>query len=344
MKKNYKPWEVKIEDYLKCSSQRERVAFLLNFAILAPSSHNSQPWSFLSDEKTIRVYSENKRRLRVGDERDKLLFISIGCAIKNILVAADFYNLQSSVDFFPDPREESLVAVINFSFNEQVELNKKDSLISYISERSVDRGKYFNKPIAPELTKIIEHLAQSLDFKINIVTGDSKNKISDWIVESSILLMNSSVFRKELSHYVKNNFTKAKVGMPAFGMGIPSLISFLVPFIIKYINLDKLSRRETENLLKKHTPAFVILSTKSDRRGDWLESGMIYQEIALNAERFGVKTSIYAAPILHETYSNLIQNELAIDFTPQVLFRVGYPCSQKKHHSPRLSANDVLKV
>ena len=46
MKANYKPWEVKIEDFHKQSTEADKLKFLLNFAVLAPSSHNSQPWKF----------------------------------------------------------------------------------------------------------------------------------------------------------------------------------------------------------------------------------------------------------------------------------------------------------
>ncbi|HUM82048.1 MAG TPA: hypothetical protein PLQ38_09745, partial [Methanothrix sp.] len=40
-------WNLNESDFPADSSQpHEKMAFLLNYAILAPSSHNSQPWKF----------------------------------------------------------------------------------------------------------------------------------------------------------------------------------------------------------------------------------------------------------------------------------------------------------
>jgi len=53
---------------------------LLDAAILAPSSHNTQPWRFAVRERTIDLYADRTRALPVNDPDDRELTISrCGC-------------------------------------------------------------------------------------------------------------------------------------------------------------------------------------------------------------------------------------------------------------------------
>jgi len=40
MKSNFKAWDIKIEDFFNLKTSDKKLRFLLNFAVLAPSSHN----------------------------------------------------------------------------------------------------------------------------------------------------------------------------------------------------------------------------------------------------------------------------------------------------------------
>jgi len=60
---NYSAWQVDTQDFYKCRSDKERLEFLLRFAVLAPSSHNSQPWRFEIGEGAIKIFLDFSRRL-----------------------------------------------------------------------------------------------------------------------------------------------------------------------------------------------------------------------------------------------------------------------------------------
>ncbi|MEK7193692.1 MAG: hypothetical protein AAB652_02780 [Patescibacteria group bacterium] len=73
MKSNYAPWAIDIVVFPKEGAIEDQLRFLLGFAILAPSGHNSQLWSFKIqalislDEKLIPNYGSTvsrKKRLR----------------------------------------------------------------------------------------------------------------------------------------------------------------------------------------------------------------------------------------------------------------------------------------
>src|SRR5438105_2069360 len=99
MKENYKAWSININDYNAQKTESEKLKFLLKFGVLAPSSHNTQPWSFSIEDNSILVYMEVGRRLPIADSNDRQLFLSIGCAIENIVIAADYFGYLSNVEY-----------------------------------------------------------------------------------------------------------------------------------------------------------------------------------------------------------------------------------------------------
>ncbi len=161
------------------------------------------------------------------------------------------------------------------------------------------------------------------------------------VINASIVSMEDKDFRNELFKYVKNNLTNSAVGIPAFGMGIPTPISFLVPNMVKHLNMSKISKKDDEKLLKEHTPVMIIIATKEDNKKSWIESGGVYEKIALECSKNNISTSVWGAPIQIGNFYKGLQNILSTNFRPQVFFRMGY-CDKKVNHSPRLKTKDIL--
>jgi hypothetical protein len=62
---------------------------LVRYASLAASSHNTQPWKFKIDDGSISILPDFTRRCPIVDPDDHHLFVSLGCAAENLLVAAE---------------------------------------------------------------------------------------------------------------------------------------------------------------------------------------------------------------------------------------------------------------
>ena len=78
--------------------------------VLAPSSHNTQPWWFRVGEDTVELFADRTRSLPVNDPFDRELTISCGAALTNLVVAARAGSLEPQVDVLPDPGEPDLLA------------------------------------------------------------------------------------------------------------------------------------------------------------------------------------------------------------------------------------------
>ncbi|MEK7187545.1 MAG: hypothetical protein AAB691_01700 [Patescibacteria group bacterium] len=333
---NYEAWEVKIEDFPESSSIVEQLRFLLRFAVLAPSSHNSQPWSFKIEGNSIFVFPEKSRRLPESDKNDRQLYISLGCAIENILVAADYYGFQTSVEYLL-PND----CATKITLTRMKEEKKENHLIFSIPLRVNNRNQYDEKLLDPLFIEKLKSF-ETDDQKISVVLDKKEmNDIADVVLDAGVAAMDDPNFRLELSHYVKPNTTRSKVGMPGFGLGIPTPVSFIVPTLLKWVNVNRLSRKQDEALLKQHTPAFVLISTKQDTSLDWMKAGQAFESIALEAQRSGLKTAVWAAPIQIGEFYKKLQGVLKIDFRPQVFFRLGYT-NKVTRHSPRMMDRNVI--
>jgi hypothetical protein len=75
-------------------SLADRLRFLLQDAVLAPSSHNTQPWKFRLDGSRIDLFMDEARWLKVCDYDQRELHISVGCCWENMLVAAYHFGLR----------------------------------------------------------------------------------------------------------------------------------------------------------------------------------------------------------------------------------------------------------
>ena len=72
---------------------------LLRYATLAASSHNTQPWRFELADDCIRVFADAGRQLLVADPDRRELFLSVGCAVENLVVAAEQLGYVATVSY-----------------------------------------------------------------------------------------------------------------------------------------------------------------------------------------------------------------------------------------------------
>jgi hypothetical protein len=340
MQENYQPWAIDINAFPKKGSLFDQLKFLLGFAILAPSGHNSQPWKFSIQDNVISLLINKERALEQSDPKGRQLFISIGCVIENLLVAADYFGFRVNTDYFSNSSNKELVA--KFSFQKDSSFKSDiNHLIFEISKRQTNRNKYENRILSSDFIQRLYQLSnQKLTITV-IVDQTKRDQIADIVNAAQIEVMDQRSFRKELSHYIKSNFTKAKFGMPGFTLGIPAIISIIASWLIRRVNLSRKTKRKDELLLKKYTPAFMIISSTSDEKENWINAGRLFERIWLIAHQDGLACAPLAAGVQVGNYYQQLQKIIGISHRPLVFSRLGY-ASKSSGHSPRCEVGDVL--
>lgn len=337
---NYKSWNIKISDFRKTKSNIERLKVVVNFGILAPSGHNTQPWKVSISEKSIGIFIENERRLLVGDPTDRLLHISIGCFIENILISLDYFGYKYNLKLVNSKNNK--IANIEIK-SHKLNKHSKEHLLNFIPHRVTNRNKY---SMTEDYKRVIRNIKKlkfyNLHFDYLESSSNTKSLCED-VIDANIETFENSDFRKELSRHIRTNITKKGTGMPAFGMGMPTLVSFIVPFLIKKINVNKLSKRDDLKLLIDHTPIYCLISSKGNSHKDWINIGRFYERIALIATSVGMSTHPMAGPIILVKYKKKIKKHFNTLYEPQMFFRLGKPLG-KTRHSPRLAISDIIRI
>ncbi len=333
-------WSVNVKDFFRYVSEKDKLKFLINFAVLAPSSHNSQPWKFSIDNSIINVYLEQKRLLPVGDPNSRQAIISIGCAVENIIISADYYGYSASVQVFEKLNEKNLIVSIKLASKNDACVGDESHLIHQIVRRTVNRNKY-TREIDQNTINDIEKLSTA---STNIKLISDKKKISelaDIALSATADSMANSKFRSELSRYVISNTSSKKFGMPGFTIGFPTTISYAAPFVLKMFNLSKMSNKQDEPLLKHYTPHIGIITTNNDTHLDWINTGILFEHISLMLSQKGASAAVWAAPIQIGEHFKKVAMFSGKEGRPQMFFRIGY-AEKKVAHSPRMPSNELF--
>jgi hypothetical protein len=74
---------------------------LVRAAVLATNAHNTQPWLFRVSSDRIDLYAVLDRNIGTIDPLRREMYISLGCALENLTLAAVAHGFASVVQLMP---------------------------------------------------------------------------------------------------------------------------------------------------------------------------------------------------------------------------------------------------
>jgi hypothetical protein len=83
---------------------------LVSAAILAANAHNTQPWLFRVGESRVDLFAQRERNIGTIDPLLREMYISLGCALENLLLAARANGYEYRVALMPDPSDPTHAA------------------------------------------------------------------------------------------------------------------------------------------------------------------------------------------------------------------------------------------
>ncbi|HVZ34832.1 MAG TPA: hypothetical protein VG963_20535, partial [Polyangiaceae bacterium] len=143
----------------------EQLLHLLEYSVLAPSTHNSVPQAYRLNAEYARVELCLRRQyvMPASDQRGEQALISVGCALENLIVAARTYALTCSWRPAPELSWDRLghsskpvvtsVASVEFAPRQFVQDERPPNQVlrSMIERRTVRAEFEAGEPLAPEL-------------------------------------------------------------------------------------------------------------------------------------------------------------------------------------------------
>ena len=335
---NYKPWDVKEFDIPAEGSTEDQLKFLLRYAILAPSGSNNQPWKFAINTSTISVYADLERRLPFVDPSNRTLYISVGCAIANLLIAGEHFGFSYKLDFFPNGLESKLVAELRFK---RSGVPFGADLFPQITKRSTLKDKYLNINIDKIILQDLQDFIDIPRFYLHYMTDEASRSAISYLVSNAhrIQLANKD-FRRNLSEWLRTNRTTKPDGMPLYTFGVPDAVSLGFPVAFREFDLSKLVIHRDSGLIAG-CATIAVLSSDEDDMLAWVRSGILLENYFLKAMQYDLRLSFFSQPIGHPLLREKLKDMIQKGY-PQLLLSLGY--SELRRHTPRRQVEDVLMI
>ncbi|MDE1970893.1 MAG: hypothetical protein KGI50_04955 [Patescibacteria group bacterium] len=346
--KNYDAWN--IEPLRDMGDRHALYLNLIQWAILAPNSHNVQPWRFVirARDHEIVLYVAKEGILPASDIIGRQAHISVGCALENLAQAAAYYGMTIVPHITHTEDKETCVRIVCSDPSAHAEEHDGVSLDS-MRQRRVNRGKFDTARNLPEaLIQSFHTYAQAGGLIFDSIRDiPTRLAIAQFQEQAEKYVLAHDAFRKELGNYFLPNATEEGRGMPGNTFGLGDETSLRVhralqqegPFDPDLANGMAVSARDA----MKHSPLIGIISIEEDMPFYWIQAGRVLQRNLLEAERYGASTSIHAALIEVNFFNKLLRLRLKRSARPTVLFRAGF-CTEERPHAPRAPIEGVVTV
>jgi hypothetical protein len=325
---------------MKATQRNSVLLKIIEDAGKAPSGHNTQPWKFETIGNRIVLKPNFNRRLTVVDADDHALYISLGCALENLILSAKAHGFKPDISYKSAGIDLEIIADLLPSENV-----KKDGLYDYIQQRQSTRSEYRSIPIEHAL--LDQLLEESRNERVEIIVITEKDKIKDlepMILEANDLQFKNKAFVDELVHWIRFSETEAEEkrdGIWSASMGMPATGRFLGGFIMKKLVSPKSEAKRWRNLIKK-TGGFALFIVKENTRKDWIELGRSFQRFALKSTQLGIKHAHVNMPCEEVSVRQKLIEHLKIGDGKQPLLLIRFGNAKTMPYSFRLPLEQIL--
>lgn len=341
-------WDVKEADFPKDGRLSEKMIFLLRYAILAPSGHNTQPWLFkIVGNNVIEVYADRSRALPLVDPDDRELIISCGAALYHLRLAANHFGIADEVQLLPAKNSNTdLLVRISLKDDDKGTIKKQAErdapLFEAITKRRSNRSSFENRRVPDDLLASLKDSASANGTWLDVIDEeDKKNTLADLISQGDRIQLSDKRFRRELAAWIHPNRSKSQDGMPGYAHGVTGdIASHLGPFLIRTFDIGK-GQAAKDKELATGSPVLAVLGTGADEPLNWIKTGQALERILLRARADNIWTTFMNQPIeVPELRPKLLQALGRATGFPQLLMRMGYGKEVKP--TPRREIDDVI--
>ena len=310
---------------------------IASYASKAPSGHNTQPWKFHITDGTITVLPNLEVALPVVDRNNRELFISLGCAVENLCIAASYFGYTTHII------ECSIEAII-------LELTKnaltiEDSLFHQIEKRQTNRNIYNGNKISDGILQQLQSIPKEngIQFYFTEINTPFANTITQYIMKGNEIQMADIAFKNELLSWMRFNKKQVEAthnGLSYLVFGNPPLPRILArPIVSLFLKPNAQNKSDRKKI--DSSSHFVVCATQRDTIEEWINLGRTLQRFLLKVTEIGISYAFLNQPCEVAVLAFDLREKLPVNKEhPTLIMRIGY--AKQIPYSPRKKIETLL--
>ena len=323
--------------FQKAAALPAQIREIVRYATLAPSGHNTQPWKFAVSGSTIQILPDFSRRLPAVDPHDRELWISLGCALENLVLAGQSAGYGAEITY---PASGADFVTVHLT----PKTNNPDALLfDAIPHRQNNRSVYESRAVPlPDITRIAA-VSSAPGVSTLIVTDTARKEAAvEYIKAGDRSQFGDPAFVRELVSWIRFNTPEALHtldGLYTRCTGNPNVPRWLGREFLTSASAGQ--QADTSAAKVRSSSGLLIFASALDDKPHWIETGRLYERLALTLTALGIQTAFLNQPAEVPALRSQFQSYLGLGpALPQLLLRFGY--APALPHSLRRPVEDVL--
>lgn len=307
---------------------------LIAAAVAAPSLHNTQPWRYRldPDTSTIEVRAAIERALRHADPVGRAMHVSVGAAVFNLRVAAAHFGWEPLVRLLPRPAEPDLLASVRLAGQPAGSRHGHD-LYDAVWRRHSSRLPFSGRAVPAEVLTELTEVAVAEGTELVVPEVNETRRILQLTAEAEWFTAADPVRRAESRSWVRDG---SPDGLPGAVLGPRDATGHLP--VRDFAALRPAWTRPSA-AFEPH-PLIAVLSTRHDRRADWLRAGQALENILLTGTVHRLRASLLHQALEWPDIRWALRDPRTGTGHVQMLIRLGH--GPEGPASPRRPIHDVL--
>lgn len=320
--KSRSPWLIKDSGFPPEEVRSAQLEHLVRYAVLAPSTHNTQPWLFRVRGNALELIADRSRALPVVDPGGRELTISCGAALQFARLAARNLRREAPVEVLPDANDPDLLARLRLGACSSPTAGETWRF-NAIPKRHTNRTAL---ALGSELDRLIDALGSlarryGVSFRAS-AAKEVRSSIATLVATADHRQMSDPAFRHELSSWVRPSRSRARDGMSISSFGMRDWLSAGVATALDQFDLSGATADKHHKLMLE-APWVALLATPRDDPASWFRTGMALADILLEITAGGFAYSFANQPIEASEFRPRLARVMRSDEHPQMLMRIG---------------------
>ena len=332
---------------------------LVRSAVLAANAHDTQPWIFALGTNRVDLFADVSRNIGAIDPLRREMYLSLGCALENLTLAARANGFTPTVTLLPTAGDATHVARVDLAPGAA---GTASPLYAAIPHRHTNRGAYdTTRSVDASILAAMKSLTTDPDVAVVwLTTAEEKQHFAALTLQATEAIIADSAQAhddfvwwrsdwQEIQRH-KDGITLDPAGLPNFTRTIAKMLPAQSLPAYDQAWLDGMRNRQVNT-----AAAFGLLVTRGrDDNAQRLAAGQLWQRLHLYAttqglavqplcqapERVDREQATGGAPVFTRGLGELLPEPSG---QAVMAFRIGYP-TMPTHLSPRRPAQEVVRA